>query len=158
MGWLVTVLVVGWLLATRRGAWRGLAFAVAGWSVPTLAVLLNRLERYGPGVADDAIYVYLPTVLVVVGLLEAWRRPRRRPWWRPVTVGPGPRLRRVLLAVPAVVVVAAYAWSAGPTAEYQAPLGTSPAFYEQARDDAEELLARGTPFTVINSDAPWIRR
>jgi hypothetical protein len=151
VGCVVLVTLVAWLVATREAAWRGLLFAAVGWLLPILALVLNRLSIYGLAVVDNAVYYHLPTVLVVIGLLEAWRQPRRRP----VAVDPGPRVRRVLLASTALVVVAAYAWSAGPTADYQPPPGASAAYYERARDSAEELLARGTPFTVINSDAPW---
>lgn len=148
VGWLVTLLVVGWLLATRSGAWRGLLFAVAGWSVPTLAVLLNRLERYGPGVADDAIYVYLPTVLVLVGLLEAVRAPRRN---APAPVSGPALVLRWAAPVAVVAMVAAYVVSVGPTSRYRILPGTSGDFVATARTSAVDVRRQVGRFSVIDS-------
>jgi hypothetical protein len=150
VGCVVLAALVGWLLATRDGAWRGLLFAAAGWLVPTLALVVSRVSLFGVSVVDNAIYFHLPTVLFVVGVLEAWRRPRRGP----VTVGPGPVARRVVAPALAVAVVAAYAWSAGPTSRYQQPPGATPAFVERARASAATLLDAGDRFSVINSDVP----
>ena len=144
------VALVAWLGLTRTGAWRGLLFAGAGWLLPTLALVLNRVSIFGVGVVDNAIYFHLPTVLFVIGLLEAWRSPRRRP----ATVRPGPTARRVLVPFLLISVVAAYAWSAGPTSRYQLPAGASPDFVDRARASAAGLRAAGDPFTVINADVP----
>ena len=54
----------------------------------------------------------------------------------------------------AVVIVAAYAWSAGPTSRYQLPVGASSSYIERARASALTLHDQLGPFTVINSDAP----
>lgn len=140
-----------WLLATRTGAWRGLAFAAVGWLLPTLALVLNRVSIFGITVVDNAIYFHLPTVLAVVGVLEAVRAPRRtgarRPGWRP-------GISRVVVPVALLAVVAGYAWSAGPTARYQLPVGATPSFVERARDSARALRATGRPFSVLDSDVP----
>jgi hypothetical protein len=147
VGWVVLVAVVGWLLVRRRQAWRGLLFAAAGWALPTAALAVNRVSLFGVGVVDNAIYYYLPTALFVVGLLEAYRGPARGPG-RPVPVG----VLRVGVPALAVVVVAAYAWSVGPTQRYQLPSGAGPEFVEQARDSASRIDGS---FSVVNGDVPW---
>jgi hypothetical protein len=150
IGCVVLVTLVAWLLLTREHAWRGLLFAAVGWLLPVLALSLNRLTVYGIAVVDNAIYFHLPTVLAMVGVLEAWRSPRRA-GRHVVRVGRGSR--RVLVPLALLAMVSGYAWSAGPTAEYQYPEGTSPDWYEQAHESAMERLDGGEPFTVINSDA-----
>ena len=151
IGCLVLVGLVAYLVATREGAWRGLLFAAAGWLLPTVALVLNRLTIYGIHVVDNAIYYHLPTVLVVIGVLESWRAPRRS-GTESLRLRPGARV--VLVATALVAMAAGYAWSAGPTARYQAPAGTSPAFTDASRASAQRMLARGTHFSVINSDVP----
>ena len=146
IGWLVLLVAVAWLLWTRERAWRGLLFAAAGWALPTLALALNRVSIFGVTVVDNAIYFYLPTALFLIGLLEAHRGPERRAAHRI-----DPRLARVGVPALAVVVVAAYVWSAGPTQRYQLPPGTSPRFVEQARESAAGVHGS---FSVINSDVP----
>jgi hypothetical protein len=150
VGSVTLAVLVGWLLATRDGAWRGLLFAAAGWLLPTLALVVSRVSLFGVSVVENAIYFHLPTVLFVVGLLEAWRRPGRRP----TTVRPGPVVRRMVAPALALAVVAAYAWSAGPTSRYQQPPGATPTFVERARASAATLLDAGDRFSVINSDVP----
>jgi hypothetical protein len=146
IGCVCLVLLVGWLLLTRAGAWRGLLFAGAGWMLPTLLLVLNRVALFGVDVVDNAIYFHLPTVLFVVGVLEAVRAPRRG---SRIDVS---RFQRVAVPTAVVAVVAGYAWSAGPTARYQLPLGASPFFVERARDSAADLRAEVGPFSVLNSD------
>jgi hypothetical protein len=145
------VLLVSWLLATRRGAWRGLVFAGAGWLLPTLALVLNRVSIFGVGVVDNAIYFHLPSVLFVVGVLEAWLAPRRQERSRAGAAGPA---RRLVVPTALLVVVGGYAWSAGPTADYQLPEGATPTFVQRARASAATLVATGEPFSVVNSDVP----
>ena len=146
VGWVVLLVVVGWLLLTRRQAWRGLLFAAAGWALPTLALALNRVSLFGVTVVDNIIYFYLPTALFLIGLLEAHRGPvRGRPR------GVDPRLVRVAVPALAVVVVAAYAWSVGPSQRYQLPPGTGPQFVERARESAARIDGS---FSVVNDDVP----
>lgn len=154
VGWVVLVAVVGWLLLTRRQAWRGLLFAAAGWALPTLALAVNRVSIFGVTVVDNIIYFFLPAALFLVGLLEAHRGPLRRP----VGAGarrsdPGRGAARFAVPTLALVVVAAYAYSVGPTQRYQLPEGTSPDFVEQARDSAAALEDKDA-FSVVNSDVP----
>ncbi len=148
LGWVVTVLVVGWLVVTRQGVWRGLAFAALGWLLPTLALLLNRLGRYGFEVADDAIYVYLPTVLTLIGLAEAFLRPRRRPAARRVEAAV---LTRWALPTALVSLVAAYVWSVEPTASYRIPPGATGDFVANARASADATREQVGRFSVIDS-------
>jgi hypothetical protein len=143
--------LVGWLLLTREQAWRGLVFAAAGWLLPTLALVLNRVGLYGVAVVDNAIYFHLPTALFLIGVLEAVVAPRRR-GARRVELAHGPQ--RAAAATLAVVLVAAYAWSAGPTSRYQLPQGASPSYIDRARASAATLHDQLGSFTVINSDAP----
>lgn len=150
LGCVVLVGVVAWLLRTRRGAWRGLVFAAGGWLVPTLLLVLNRVSIFGVDVVDNAIYFHLPTVLALVGVLEATQAPRRREP-RPVVL----TSRGRLLGVPVLLLpVVAYAWSAHPTSVYQLPPGATPTFAEEARRSATERLAQDGPFAVVNSDVP----
>jgi hypothetical protein len=142
------VLLVAWLGLTRRGWWRGLLFAGAGWLLPTLALVLNRVSLFGVVVVDNAIYYHLPTVLVMIGVLEAVRAPRRGT--RAAT--PGSLGRRVVVLVLVGVAVSGYAWSAKPTARYQLPMGASASYIEQVRDSVAALRATGEKFSVLNSD------
>jgi hypothetical protein len=141
---------VGWLLVTRESAWRGLLFAAAGWALPTLALILNRVELYGVIVVDNAIYFFLPSALFVIGVLEAVRSPRRSPATRRL----GLRGRRVATLGVVVGTVTAYAVSAGPTARYQLPPGASSDYVDRARAAAahqREVLGGG-PVNVLDSD------
>ncbi len=148
VGWVVTVLFVGWVLSTRRGAWRGLVFAGLGWAVPTLAVLVNRLERYGPTVADDAIYLYLPTLLTLVGVVEAVLAPRRHePRPRPSTA----LLLRAAVPTAVVAMLASYAVSVGPTWGYRIPAGAERDFVTSARSSAAATRESVGRFSVIDS-------
>ena len=148
LGWVVLTLLVGWLLATRTGAWRGLLFATVGWLLPTLALLLNRLERYGAEVADDAIYFYLPTALFLIGVLEAIRAPRRRPTaaWVPPAL-----LVRLTVPVLVLAVVGSYAWSVEPTKSFRIPGGANGDFVARARASAAETRKSVGEFSVIDS-------
>ena len=148
VGWVVTVVVVGWLVATRQGAWRGLAFAGLGWLLPSLALLLNRLERYGFGVADDAIYFYLPTVLTVIGLVEAHAAPRRV---APAPEGPRSLFLRVTVPITLLALGAAYVWSVEPTSRYRIPPGADGAFVATARGSADGVRREVGRFSVIDS-------
>jgi len=154
VGWVVLIAVVAWLLLRRQQAWRGLLFAAAGWALPTAALALNRVSIFGVTVVDNIIYFYLPTALFLIGLLEAYRGPARRPAAAGRRLDPGRGWLRFALPTLAVVVLAAYAYSAGPTQRYQLPYGASPDFVEQARDSAAALAARGEPFSVVNDDVP----
>jgi len=150
VGCLTLAALVGWLLTTRVGAWRGLLFAAVGWALPTLALIVNRVDLYGVEVVDNAIYFFLPTALAVIGVLEASLAPRREgvPSFD-VTRGPG----RVVVSTAALAVVLAYAASAGPTARYQHPPGAGPDFVDTARSSAAALDGSG-PVNVLDSDVP----
>ena len=152
IGCVVLTALVAWLVVTRVGAWRGLLFAAAGWSLPSLALILNRVELYGVEVVDNAIYFFLPTALFVIGVLEAVRAPRRRP----AAYALARRPRRAVLVLVAVVVVTAYAVSAGPTSRYQLPPGTSGDFVEEARASAGRTAQeQGTDrLNVLDTDVP----
>lgn len=148
VGWVVLVAGVGWLLATRRGAWRGLLLASAGWLLPTLALLLGRLVRYGPGVADDAINSYLPTALVLIGVVEAMRAPPRASTAN--RTRRGARLKWTVVPVAAALVVG-FVSSVGPTTRYRIPYGADGAFVTAARVSAAETRADIGRFTVVDS-------
>lgn len=152
IGCLALAALVGWLLVTRQGAWRGLLFAAAGWALPSLALILNRVALYGVVVVDNAIYFFLPSALFVVGVLEAVRSPRRVTPRRAL----GVTARRVVGVTVAVVVVTAYALSAGPTARYQLPPGASDDYVDQARAAAERQAENldGDVVNVLDSDVP----
>ena len=87
----------------------------------------------------------------MIGVLEAWRAPRRA-GHEPIRMTVG--ARRVLVPLAVLAVVGGYAWSAGPTSRYQLPPAPRRPFYENAQESAGALLDRGDPFTVLNSDVP----
>lgn len=101
-----------WLGRRRAGA-RGLVFALAGWALPSAALVLSRVGLYGEGMVHQPYYYALSTVLVVVGLGMALSAPSSR-------VGPRPaRFAQVLpvgLSMLGVVAGAAWVLSAGPAA------------------------------------------
>ena len=89
-----------------RQAWRGWAFAVVGWLVPAVALVLSRVGIFGVSVAQQPMYFLLPVTLATLGALLAWsptqptqppqlanppqptqaRLPLRRRWVAVVTV------------------------------------------------------------------------
>ena len=89
------VLMLAGLLAVTlrrsRRAWRGWLFALAGWFVPVLAVTLPRVGYIGIRAIEQPVYYYLPTLLFIVGVLEAWVAPWTRP--RPDDRAPASRRR-----------------------------------------------------------------
>lgn len=155
LGLVVLAVLLGYLVGTRTGTWHGLLFAAAGWVLPTAALVLNRLSLYGVEVVDNAIYFHLPTVLVGVGLLEAWRAPRRPTPLVRVDLSRVPAAaRRAVVALGAAAAVAGWVWSAGPTATYQLPPGASADFEANVRESVGDLLESGERFSVINSSVP----
>ncbi|QIG44794.1 hypothetical protein G5V58_20220 [Nocardioides anomalus] len=151
VGCVTLSLAVLWLLVTREAAWKGLLFAAAGWLLPTLALVLNRVSIFGVHVVDNVIYFHLPTALFAVGMLEAWRSPARL---RGRRLRPPPVARRAMVASAIVVMLGGYAWSTGPTARYQLPEGATPDYVEHARESASVIGADGQPFAVLGGDVP----
>lgn len=157
-------LIVVTLLRSRR-AWRGWAFALLGWLIPVTAVVLSRVGYIGVRAVEQPMYYYLPTLLFLIGALEAWAAPwvwqRRHEPEASVPTGRPPR--RGTLAAGAVAAVAfAAAWqsSAWPTiASTNYGMIGSPNtpfrnYMTNLVDSAHTLQASGAPFSVINGVAP----
>lgn len=161
-GVLLVALVVGTLLRSRR-AWRGWLFALAGWALPIGTVVMARVASNGVAAIEQTMYYYLPILLFLVGVCEAWAAP-----WRPARSGAGaesdappnpPPPRRAALAAGAVAAVAfAVAWvsSAWPTISSTnygmigPPDSVERVFMANVVDSAHALQATGQQFSVIN--------
>lgn len=162
-GLLFVALIVVTLLRSRR-AWRGWAFALLGWGLPIGAVVMSRVGYIGVPAIEQPMYYYLPTLLFLLGVCEAWAAP-----WRPAPSGldAGPTSgatnprppRRAALAAGAVAAVAfALAWvsSAWPTisSTNYAMIGPSESiereFMGNLVDSAHALQATDEQFSVIN--------
>lgn len=157
------VLALGWVMAytliRRVGAWRGWVYGVAGWLAPSAALVLNRVWMWGPNVSEYVMYFYLPSMLLMVGVLEAWSAPAsKRLWMGPIL---DRRPGRGVIVVAVVLVASGYAWSARATIAqtlhfgYQATYGAAdPAFVGTFEASADAAGAGGAKYSVINADAP----
>ena len=70
-------------LRRDRQAWRGWTFAVVGWLVPAVALVLSRVGIFGVSVAQQPMYFLLPVTLATLGALLAWsptQPPQPRNW------------------------------------------------------------------------------
>jgi hypothetical protein len=99
------------LRAVRRPAmWKGLIFALAGWLLPSAALVLNRIGVVGQPIVKIPYYYGLSTMLLVVGIAAALA----------AAVDPAPlpgRLRTWLPVVGVVVVALAWIQSVGPSTQ-----------------------------------------
>jgi len=158
---------------TRRGAWRGWLFAIAGWLVPSAALVLNRVGLYGVGVVTQAFYFFLSTMLVLVGVLTALNSPPRpgRPTVVALSQGrtsgtwvatDGRVSQRARLATTLTLLVVLSGWwfsAAASVREIQAsgrPSGhLVPAqFVDNLRRSAAEAGAAAGSVNVLDSDVP----
>ncbi len=169
----LVVLAVLVVVTCRRSptAWRGWAFALVGWFVPCVALVVSRVGYWGVVVAEQPTYYFLPTLLIMVGVLEAWLAPRRRAdaaeadAVERLTARPGrssaPR-RAVAAALIAVLAVGvAYVSSIpatlrsvydfGAVAATGAPLRS---YVPNLLASAQRLRATGAPFSVVSGEAP----
>ena len=158
----LVALIVVTLLRDRR-AWRGWSFALLGWAIPITAVVLSRVGYIGVRAIEQPMYYYLPTLLFLVGVLEAWAAP-----WRPhgnaglATHPARPPRRSTLLAgaLTAAALGLAYLSSAWPmiSSTNYGMIGQPNAperfFMANLVDSAHALQASGEPFSVINGVAP----
>ena len=158
----VVALVVITMLRSRR-AWRGWSFALLGWLVPIAAVVLSRVGYIGVRAIEQPMYYYLPTMLFLVGVMEAWAAP-----WRPGSTGVASPAKHWLPrpiplmagAVTAAAVFLAYLSSAWPTISSTnygmigPPDSADRTYVSNLVDSAHALQATGQPFSVINGVAP----
>ncbi|WP_420124750.1 hypothetical protein [Nakamurella sp.] len=160
-GIVLVALVVFTLLRSRR-AWRGWSFALLGWLIPLAAVTLSRVGYIGIPAIQQSMYYYLPTLLFLVGVFEAWAAP-----WRPDPhAAPATGFRRPRTAAVAAVAVGALAlgtaWisSAWPTissTNYSMigpPGAPIRSYVPNLVASAQAEQATGEPFSVINGGAP----
>jgi hypothetical protein len=160
VGTVVAVVAVAVLLVVlaRRGAGaRGLVFAVAGWALPSAALVLSRVGLYGEGMVHQPYYYALSTVLVVLGLGMALSAPaatvrRQAPWLRTATP--------VALVLLGLVAGTAWVLSAGAAsrAVWADPGDTAPPegdgpYVDRLRRTAAAL---GPDATLIDGDVPGV--
>lgn len=167
LGTLVGIAVFGYLLvlSIQRSAqaWRGWLFAALGWAVPCAALVLNRVGYYGVTVAEQAIYFLLPSLLLVVGVLEACTATARaqptglaRQW-----SSADPRVRRRRVGAVVVLFVVAYAWSAPATIrgtfDYHSESGSSApdrTYVDNFRSSVDSIGADPSTYSVLDTMVP----
>lgn len=155
-GVVLLVVLIGWTLARSARAWRGWAFAFAGWIVPALALLVNRLGyTHSTGVATNLIYQPLAVAMFLVGVLEALLQARLV-----VRFGalprPSPRAQRVALAAGTLLcVLLGLAWthSVNPAMRVQLLPASARDYASNVQDGAADA-ARGGPYGLLSSTAP----
>lgn len=146
----------GWTMARSLSAWRGWAFAGAGWLVPALALLVNRLGyTHSTSVATSLIYEYLAVAMFLVGVLEAVLQAGlltrfsavRRPPVRTVRVG--------LAGFTVLCVLAGIGWvhSLTPTLRVQNVAGPARDYVSNVEHGAA-AAAKGGPYGILSSTVP----
>lgn len=162
LGVILTVALVVVTMVRSRRAWRGWAFALLGWLLPVLAVVLTRVGYVGVRAIEQPMYYYLPNLLFVVGALEAWAAPWAHAPERPSPEpGRAPRRAHALVAVP-VAAVGLVVWtaSAWPTISHtnygMIPRRDAPERHYMANllASAHALQAAGRTFSVIDRPVP----
>lgn len=147
-----------WVTCRRSPtAWRGWAFALVGWLVPCLALVVSRVGLWGVVVAEQPTYYFLPTLLVMVGALEAWLAPRSLP--TRIAPRPSPPRWVGLVAVPAIAMAYLTSLPAtvlsiftfGAVAATGAPL---PDYVPNVVASAQRLDAAGAPYSVVSGEVP----
>ena len=142
-------------LRRDRQAWRGWTFAVVGWLVPAVALVLSRVGIFGVSVAQQPMYFLLPVTLATLGALLAWsspqpaqptqtRLPLRRRWVAVVSVallGVG-----YVLSGPAVVNTL-FTYALG-------KYGTPHPDYVDHLLASVDRLRPGPAFSVLDGDVP----
>ena len=160
-GIVLVALAVLTLLRSRR-AWRGWSFALLGWLIPIAAVTLSRVGYIGIPAIQQSMYYYLPTLLFLVGVFEAWAAPwRPDPDAVPATRFPRPRTAAIVsVAIGALAMTAAWITSAWPTisATNYSMIGPPGApvrsYVPNLVASGQALQASGERFSVINGGAP----
>lgn len=171
-GLVVLALLVAVTCRRSPTAWRGWVFAAVGWLVPAVALVVSRVGFWGVVVAEQPTYYFLPTVLVMVGVLEAWLAPRRArtmsaggpavgQGWTPPPWRTPSRGRIVGVVAAAVAVVVAYTSSVPATVRSIFEFGAVAQTGAPMRDyvpnliaSADRLRAAGTAFSVVSGEAP----
>ena len=156
-GWLLA-----WTLLRSRRAWRGWLFALLGWLVPCAALVLNRVGYFGVDVARQVIYLYLPTLLIAVGVLEAVTvalaagRSRTGAAARPLRTP-----QRITVAATVSIMVIAYLYSAPSTATGITTSGavagataTDRNFVPTLLASADDISTDRSTFSLINGVVP----
>ena len=160
VGTVVAVVALAGLLfrlVRLRAGGRGLVFAVAGWALPSAALVLSRVGLYGTSLVHQPYYYALSTVLVVLGLGVAFSDSSRSE--------PSHTSERFPLALPAALsalgVIACTAWvlSAGPAARsiWNADPGAvgepgdERRYVERLRESGARL---GRDSTLVDTDVP----
>jgi hypothetical protein len=149
------VLLVRASLRRDRQAWRGWAFAVVGWLVPAVALVLSRVGIFGVSVAQQPMYFLLPVALATLGALLAWspRQPTRASWTRV------PLRRRRAAAVTVVLLALGYVLS-GPAVVNTlftyalGKYGTPHPDYVSHLMSSVDRLRPGPAFSVLDGDVP----
>lgn len=155
-GAVLLVGLVGWTLARNLQAWRGWAFAFAGWVVPALALLVNRLGyNHNTRFATNLIYQTLTVAMFLVGVFEAVLAARLLTRFAALP-RPPVRVQRVVLATGTVLcVLMGLAWvhSVKPAMRVQLLSGSARAYVGNVERGAA-AAARGGPYGLLSSTAP----
>lgn len=155
------VVVVVTLVRSRR-AWRGWTFALVGWLVPVLSVVTSRVGYIGIPAVEQSMYYYLPTLLFIVGALEAWVAPSW-PHREEAVAARAPAVRRRAIAMAGLggaAIATAFMWSTVPTIATTnygmigSPTALERDYMANLVASAKALETRGAPFSVINGVAP----
>jgi hypothetical protein len=156
VGAVLLVVLVGWTLARSLGAWRGWAFAFAGWVVPALALLVNRLGyNHNTRFATNLIYQPLAVAMFLVGVLEAVLAAGLLTRFAALPRPPVRVLRAGLAAGTLLCVLMGLAWvhSVNPSMRVQLISKASREYVGNVQRGAAEA-ARGGPYGLLSSTAP----
>jgi hypothetical protein len=156
VGAVLLVVLVGWTLARNLRAWHGWAFAFAGWIVPALALLMNRLGlKHNTAFATNLIYQPLAVAMFLVGVLEAVLAAGLLTRFTALPRPPVRVLRVGLAAGTLLCVLMGLAWvhSVNPAMRVQLISPTAKAYAGNVQRGAA-VAARGGPYGLLSSTAP----
>jgi hypothetical protein len=154
-----TVVLLGIFVLTMRrslDAWRGWAFAVAGWLLPALALLVNRLGfGHDTTVAGNVIYQYFASMMFLVGVLEALSRAALVGRWRAISQ-PSPRRLRwgaATAALLCLLIGAGWVRSVDPAMRPQFIASSSRDYVSNVEQGAANA-GRGGPYGLLDTTVP----
>jgi len=156
VGAVLLVGLFGWTMTRSLGAWRGWAFAFAGWLVPALALLVNRLGyTHNTGLATGLVYDYLATAMFLVGVLEAVLQAGLLTRFSAVRRPPVRTARVGLAGITVLCVLAGIGWvhSLNPTLRVQY-VANPYRNYASNIEHGAAAAAKGGPYGILSSTAP----
>jgi len=145
-------------LRRDRQAWRGWTFAVVGWLVPAVALVLSRVGIFGVSVAQQPMYFLLPVTLATLGALLAWSPAQ--PTHPPQPTQTRLALRRRWVAVVSVALLGVGYVLSGPAVVNTlftyalGKYGTPHPDYVDHLLASVDRLRPGPAFSVLDGDVP----